>query len=564
MSDRGPTNRRLSADAAKGSLQKAFRTLGAVSLACYESRLVQQGDGTPLGWVQRSRHWDAVIAAFHRYEMRGRLGSGGMAEIFLAREKEAPHHEVAVKRLLPNVASEEELRAMFVDEARLGMRLTHPSLCRVYDVGDLEGHLCIAMEYVYGVTLADLIERTPNGLPIEVALSIIADVASALDSVHRARDEMGRPLGIVHRDVTPHNVMITYDGRVKLLDFGLAKSALNEAITRPGMAKGKFAYLAPELWSETKPDPRADIFSLGVCLYEALTGKRLYYYSSPFASKKAICDDPVPSVLTEAPKMPRAIDRIVSRCLAKRPDGRFESAGALGTALTELMELMRLSADDERIAGVVLEAFSTEHALGPKLEPTEFGKRASERPPPPQLTPTSVFPALPPTRTSVKRRARRRALIGAAAAAFAVVMGGVVLAAFSSSDEPPVAVVEREMSFAAPLEAPAPVQRVVAPVPDSAPRVAAVAEPAEDVVQLEPVRFRATAAVPQGRLSVNTRPWSEVEVDGRRIGITPLAEVRVEAGERELIFVDRDGMRHRLVVDVPANGEVRIFRDLTE
>ncbi len=516
------------------------------------------------GWTQRSPHWASVIEAFHRFEVRGRLGAGGMAEIFLAEEKEPPHRRVALKRLLPEQAEQEELRAMFLDEARLGMRLTHPSLCRVYDAGLLEGDLIIAMEHVDGVTLADLIDRAAGGLPVEVALSIIADVAGALDSVHRARDEHGRPLGIVHRDVSPRNVMIGFDGRVKLLDFGLAKSALNHAITRPGMAKGKLAYLAPELWNEARPDARADLFSLGVCLFEALTGTRLYHRTSPFESRDAILTGPVPSLADHRKDLPPALDHIVRRCLAKHPHGRPESAGALHTALMELLEVTGRRPEPGAVERLVSELFREERERGPVLVPTRFGARASSEPPPPPASsepPAPIRSEPPPVLLPVRRS--RGVLLGGAAAALALALSVVAIGmreSTASTQELHRPIGARPT--AQPFE-PAPEDEVeVAP-----PRVAiAVPEPEpepepEPAPAVRPARLERGPAA-QGAISVNTRPWSEVRLDGREIGTTPIGELPVAAGTHELIFVDRDGREHRATVDVGPGETTRVFRDL--
>jgi serine/threonine protein kinase len=509
-----------------------------------------------LGWVERSPHWAPVLGELYRFDVLGRVGSGGMAEVFLAREKDGPRRSIAIKRLFPVLAAEDDLRSMFVDEARLGMRLAHPSLCRVYDVGEIEGDLCIAMEYVEGVTLAELIDRHPNGVPREVALAIIADIASALATVHAARDEHGRPLGIVHRDVTPRNVMVGFDGRARLLDFGVAKSVLNEAITRPGMAKGKFGYLAPELWGEdVEADPRADVFSLGICLYEALTGQRLYHRVTPAESRAAIVDAPVPSIRAHLPRAPEALDRVVKRALAKTPNERFESASVMERVLVELMAA--LGDRNDATSAFVGSAFEAEHARGVTLEPTSFG--ASVRAPDPFERREVVQPALAaPTLPPVANEPSRGPWFVAAGVVLGVALATVGV--WSLDDEAPriEARVIEAPPVVAPIETPMPAA-LPAPIEPIEPAIVQAPAP-EHVVQLDEVEIEIER--PMGTLSVNTRPWSEVLVDGRSIGMTPIGNVRVAAGRHELTFVDGEGARTTRRIEVPADGEAQIFEDL--
>jgi hypothetical protein len=357
-------------------------------------------------------------------------------------------------------------------------------------------------------------------------------------------------------------VMVGWDCHAKLLDFGLAKSALNEAITRPGMAKGKFAYLAPELWSEAKPDARADIFSLGVCLFEALTGVRLYHRNAPLDSKRAIVDEPVPSLRQYLPNVPEALDRIVKRSMAKRPEDRFESAGAFQTALVELVEALGARQDNEPVASLVGEVFADERWRGPKLEPTTFGQSASMRPPPPvvdESASTGPNPALAaPSIVPPARQGAMRFVIAGGAALAAFLGISVIVGMQDYEPQAHVDVVEppRFAAAAAQLAEPAP-----APVEIAAPAPNVPAAPEPRVVEMDEVVFR-TAPVQQGLVSINTRPWSEVLVDGRSVGMTPIAELRVSVGRHELTFVDPDGNRHRGSVVVSAEGIAHVFQQL--
>jgi eukaryotic-like serine/threonine-protein kinase len=324
------------------------------------------GAGQTTSWSVRTEFLPQAVRELHRFEVLGRLGAGGMAEVFLVRERVEPRRTAVLKRLLPTHAQDDEIREMFFDEARLAMRLSHPSLCRIYDAGFVAGQPCIAMEWVQGATLHELIERTcGRGLSVDTAISIAQTVAGALDSVHRARDERGNRLAIVHRDVTPKNVMIGFDGRVKLLDFGVAKSLANQSITRPGTARGNLAYLAPELWLGQEADGRADVFSLGVTLFESLSCRPLYGFVRPRDAMNAIVNGPVPSLRDVRGDVPPMLDAIVQSALAKHPADRLESAGTMQSALQELLQMRYFSDQQGTLRALMNRLFADEIACGP-------------------------------------------------------------------------------------------------------------------------------------------------------------------------------------------------------
>ena len=380
--------------------------------------------------IVRTPHFPEVVRELYRFEVLGQLDEGGMAEVFLVREREAPFRQAVLKRIHASAAGDAEVRAMFLDEARLAMRLSHPSLCAVYDAGMVGEQPCLAMEWVDGVTLEALIERAgPTGLPIELCAYIAARVASALDSVHRARDERGRLLGIVHRDVTPANVMISFDGEVKLLDFGLAKSCASQVVTRPGCAKGKLGYLAPEVWKGEPATAASDVFSLGVCLHEALAGRPLYAYARARDTQQAIVESGVPSARAARAGVPRELDAVLARCLAKHPCDRFSSAGALEAALDQLL----LTNDDpqSQLRTLVRQRFAAERSRGPALMPSELERIVASVPPPPPVALTSSLP--PPPRRSAGARGRTErppgpSLLGPALAAVLAISAAIALA----------------------------------------------------------------------------------------------------------------------------------------
>jgi serine/threonine-protein kinase len=324
------------------------------------------------------------ICLFGRYEILGRLAFGGMAEIFLGREPTAAGaaRNVVIKRILPHVADEEKFVRMFLDEARLAIQLNHPNICHIYEFGELEGSYFIAMEWVDGVPLGKLIRRarTEGGVPIEIGVRIAAQVAEALHYAHRARDALGRPMNIVHRDVTPHNVMVAYDGQVKLLDFGIAKATTHSTKTEAGMVKGKFSYMSPEQCLGRAVDCRSDVFALGICLWEALVGRSLFHRETEYETMNAVINEP-PAALREHRKdVPVSLDAIVHKALAKDAANRFQTAGELQTALERWFADERKVVNAQAVAAFMEQLYKEEIARGPLVDSNPFGQSFQRMP----------------------------------------------------------------------------------------------------------------------------------------------------------------------------------------
>jgi eukaryotic-like serine/threonine-protein kinase len=209
---------------------------------------------------------------FGSYQLVERLAMGGMAEVYLAKPDGAQRF-VALKRILPNIAADDEFIAMFIDEAKIAGQLNHPNVAQIFDLGKINNSYFIAMEYVSGHDVRALWDRTRDAdggktaLPIGLACYIVKKICDGLDYAHRRRDSKGRPLGIIHRDVSPQNILVSYDGDLKIIDFGIAKAANRIVKTQTGILKGKFAYMAPEQARGEPTDHRADIFAIGVILY---------------------------------------------------------------------------------------------------------------------------------------------------------------------------------------------------------------------------------------------------------------------------------------------------------
>lgn len=290
-------------------------------------------------WSQPAIPRYPTLATFGRFEVLGRIARGGMAEVFLAREPQGDGtaRHLVVKRVLPEMEGNSELLSMFLEEGATAVRLYHTNVCHVYECGEIDGTAFMALEWVYGPSLHEVIRRAAargGCIPWPVALDVIAQVASALSYVHQAQGVHGRPLNIVHRDVSPHNVMLSWTGQVKLLDFGIAKTTAEGS--SQGTA-GKYDYMSPEQAQSRAVDARSDIFALGVVLYEVLAGKALYDRPTLLETLSAIVREPPPSVRAARPELPEALDHIVQRALAKDPAHRFQSAGELRAALKQVL-----------------------------------------------------------------------------------------------------------------------------------------------------------------------------------------------------------------------------------
>ncbi len=345
------------------------------------------------------------IATIGRYDVLGRVAVGGMAEIYLAHERSSGGgvRLVILKVLRQHMEDDEELDAMFLREGSVAMQLSHPNICSTYEFGKVGGHYFMAMEYVDGATVREMLvalAKRREAMPVAYAVAIFARVAAALDYAHRAKDSRRRKLGVVHRDVTPHNVMVRADGVVKLLDFGVAQVAASEHESRSDAVKGKFGYLSPEQTVAKPLDGRSDVFALGICLYEVLTMKRLYKRPSQFETFKAILQDPVPSIRNVDDSLPEDLDAIVQKALAKKPSERFQTAGDMQQALEEWLADQRQVVNASRLAGLMHTLFGEKLEEGPalvadetvirRLAPLEEdGKKVlSARPPPMTPPPT--------------------------------------------------------------------------------------------------------------------------------------------------------------------------------
>lgn len=544
-----------------------------------------------------------------KYEILGRIASGGMADVWLARARGAAGFEklVALKSILPAVASEPHFTEMFIEEARLAAKLSHPNCVQIYDLGHEEGIYYIAMEFIDGFSFSRVLKRAEEAGPalaIEVTARIVMDAASGLDYAHRLADRDGTPLRLVHRDVSPDNVLVDFSGQTKLADFGIAKALSSQRpthTTRTGHVKGKCAYMAPEYLRGEPIDGRADLFGLGVVLYRALTGSKPFNGATDALIMTAILEHlpKPPSSLNGA--VPEALEAVVQKALAKDPTVRFDSGRAMRAAIAAAVK----PAEPEEV-GAFMES------LWPPADEERSALRALTAVPPSEVTSNPVLESITPSahlaRTTTLRppkslrgrRGRRRWLVAGVAFLAVAVGAALLLADWRPQPEmPPTPLSARP---ALPVPRPPEPEAVAAP---SMPPIEATGKVdlstplpmevfwrgnrlglAPGVLELEAGRqrlhlvnrdlavdrdlvvevvagrlTRSTISLSQSWLEIRVSPWAEVKLDGRSLGITPLPPQKVYEGRHTLELSNPElGRVKRLEVRL-GPGERKIVRE---
>jgi serine/threonine protein kinase len=306
--------------------------------------------------------------ADNRYRITERVAAGGMAEVFrgVAESMRGFKKNVAIKRILPSLTKNKKFVAMFLDEARLSLSLQHANIVQVFEIGHSDDTYFIVMEYVDGVDLKGIFDwrrRINKRVPVAHSLYVIMEICKGLSYAHELRNQDNdAPLNIVHRDVSPPNVLLSKQGEVKVVDFGLAKATTQVEVTDPGVVKGKMSYLSPEAARGEEVDHRADIFAVGILLYEMLTGKRLFYGETDYQTVELVRNAKIPPLRPQNPQVELELEDIVRKALARRKEDRFQSATDLQDALAQysysrglkvisrdIAELVRQCLEDRRM-----------------------------------------------------------------------------------------------------------------------------------------------------------------------------------------------------------------------
>ena len=330
---------------------------------------------------------------FGSYQLIAKLATGGMAEIFLARPTGRGTKDVLVlKRILPHLAEDDHFVTMFRDEAELASYLVHKNVCQVHAFGEFAGTWFIAMEYLHGVPLSRMMTRLSKAgkmLDLRMVAGIIVQACEGLHAAHEAKGPDGQLLNVVHRDVSPPNIMVCADGTVKVLDFGIAKARGANSRTRTGTVKGKNAYMSPEQILGKPLDRRSDVFALAIVMYEMLAIKRLFHRDSDFLTFKAITEEPIPDIRERRPDIPAGLRAALIQAMARDPNGRFETAQGFAAAIRNSVATLGGPASTNDLARLLFTDFGDEMASRDEI------LKAADEPAPPPPPPRSTSQVVP-------------------------------------------------------------------------------------------------------------------------------------------------------------------------
>ncbi len=342
---------------------------------------------------------------FGDYHLLEKIATGGMAEVYRARAYGLAGFEkiLVIKKVLSSLAKDEEFIRLFIDEAKILVQLLHVNIVQVFELDEVNGNYYMALEYVHGLDLARLVSRAKHrgAFPLPLALFIVAEVLKALDFAHARTDEEGDPLRIVHCDISPQNVLVSYAGEVKITDFGISRAAF-QAKSLHDVIRGKYAYMSPEQVEGKELDGRSDLFSLGIVLFELLTGRRLFKAKSRDETIARVRRAEVPSPRNYRPEISEDLEAILLKALAPTPDARYETAGQMLEDMGVLMVREGHRATNNDLAAFVRDVIETDRAraerrkLQGQLEPSAVVVVAAEAFPPPRTlsTPKTSLAAL--------------------------------------------------------------------------------------------------------------------------------------------------------------------------
>ncbi|MBA3463294.1 MAG: protein kinase [Deltaproteobacteria bacterium] len=533
-----------------------------------------------------------MITRFGAYEILHELKSGGMGSVLLGRKKGPGNYEqvAAIKTIRAEYASTPAVRAMFLDEAAILARINHPGIATVHDFGEEAGTLYMVMEYVAGNSLRALADAS---LPPAIAARAIAEAARGLHAAHEVRDSAGHLLGLVHRDISPDNLMLGFDGHVKVIDFGIALVKNRQApVTEFGTVKGKPPYMSPEQVKNESMDRRSDIFSLAVVLHELLTGQILFDGDSIYAVARAVEHHPIrpPSVIRGAP-MPPGLDAVVMAALDRDVERRTPTAAQFAEELERVIanagdETLASWADRELampraahrawLASVIAGRDAPSPPIGrPTGQVTQLGEQV--------LAATQVqdthLPANADTDSSLDRVPRRSLVLPVllAVVVLALVIGGVVLTRNGSQPAADAGVPTDAAQIAAapldaapvaldaalviePADAPAPIDAPPRKAPIDAGRPVTVPKDAPEAAAVIDAAPKATGT---GLLDIRHKPggvYLNVQIDGRSIGVTPMFRRSWPAGPHvlELLAPDTGEVVYREAFDLADGQTLRL------
>lgn len=547
-----------------------------------------------------------------------------MGEVFLARQ-EGPAgfaKNVVIKRILPNLAIDPSFIELFLNEARLAARLDHPHIVQIFELGKDGEAFYIAMEYVHGRSLRSLLHalhEKQQRLPPPIAAQLMVWVLRALACAHEARDDAGLPLGLVHRDATPDNVLVGFNGVVKVGDFGIAKAAQGSAASNSGKLKGKLSYMAPEQVTKGTASPTTDIYSVGVMLYELLAGGRPFVAESdPMLLNLILNDSPEPLEI-RAPDVPVPLAELTMRALARDPGARFQSATEMADALEGVLRGLNEPVSERRVAGYLKDLLGEEVAVplgrslsNPNLMPVTPSLIGTPRPvsvvTPLPLTPVGQIEGSEPTRdlgdlgTPVKAAqpvapqpapaAKRPIGVWVAAAVVLVAVGAGVAWAMRPPPEtkpvvapnlpvePPKTEPKPErpkpdpIAVVNPTPVPEPVEPKVEPKPKTNGKPVRPVKPKKPstVATVTPAQTPGPGQTPApvqaaapAKVTVRVNPWGDVYFAGQKVGTTPIPPLSMAEGTHQVTARnDRLGKEKTVTISVRSGEALTLKIDLME
>lgn len=401
---------------------------------------------------QRSPASGKREAAASRFELIAELGRGGMATVYLARAKKRPEKLLVLKQLRADLAENPEFLAMFLEEARLAGKLSHPNIVETYEVGQDAGNYYIAMEFLDGLSLQTILTKFgwKGAFTFPMQVFVLIEALKALEHAYNQRDDDGNPMHIVHRDVSPPNIIVTFDGHVKLVDFGIAKAANSHVETRTGLIKGKLTYMAPEQAQSGDVDNRTDIYSIGVMLWQAAAGTRRWkgienteVLRRLHAGK--VCDSP----RAQNNGLPEIVDNIVLKAIAADPEARYLSAHGLRTTLESLLREMRAAVSASDLATFMRNEFGEARTRASEVMRGRIAQLDELAPPvesdvkesvtairvsvaaaeaPTKAKPPGVRPSTPTARTTLEITKTKTSAVRTPPRVFVIALVGVVVA----------------------------------------------------------------------------------------------------------------------------------------
>jgi len=569
--------------------------------------------------------WEIALTHVGKYQLGRKLATGGMAEVFLAKAEGPMGFEktLVLKRILPHLAEDPQFVGMFLSEARLAAQLNHPNIVQIFDFGQSDNAYYLAMEHIDGMdlrTLSLMARQRGMQLPPPVCAKIVSSACEGLAFAHDfVEPATGKPLNLIHRDISPDNILLSRQGAVKVVDFGIAKASTQGHKTQTGMVKGKIAYMPIEQLQGQPLDRRVDVYSLGIVLYELLTGQRPFDASTDVSMMQAILFEPLVPVTLRRADLPPALTQILDRAICKVREQRYPDCRAfqadleryilstgepigpwqLAQVITQLSS-EATSAPTEDFVFAATAMSPTSRAEGTPLESTLISGRheppsmvvgasavlpgVSETPAAPSapLPPQTPLPlerkVAPAPAPALAIRPNRTGLwVALGGLALLAAGGGVLLFRGGTPVAPPPAVVvaptptpstppEVEAEPAAPVPTPpAPVAAAPEALPSEAPAQQLPPAPAEPApVEPPPAPVVRRQESQKGKLEFRIRPYATVFLDGKALGQTPLAPVSVSAGSHTLRFINRElGKDVTRTFDVKA-GKPNIFKlDLT-